>query len=1135
MEEFLTSFSALEGISIGERRKNLFLLLNKISKDSAMDFKMLIPQTPLEEKFKVETLIHFGKIPDLIEMLRCENPLLIRRILKIPACLETIGSYSDQELLLLFSQVSFNTKQKILSKLPLYIKDQARATKIFDALVNTYGFYLSSKLLPSCNSEVILRSIKENRWIPTCRQLLLLIRYHPNDAEEILKLLLVREKNKDHYNKLLARLAKADLGLLTKLYQTDIPYRAGRRTTRFIVKDNKGAITKEPSLYYKFLHHKEVVKSIGDNFPDMYLQLFPRKIEKFTESLPELLKVLKYRSPKAEILLDTFSKKYDKRLWECNNLMTPEILQLLTVEQRAQLMKPEHKGEMSEDEWMCYLPIDKAIPYLKKRVSLTSDIASRAQLMELLVQTCKLNNSKDALAKLCQYIVSHHRNDHMTVRLAVLRGIRINFGLKHLDEIHWSSIYELMQLFSLNNETFYHFQEFYESYIEFRLSKDLPVRDQLTAWIKAQTPTLNICKGTPLYEKRCLLEFADIIPLTLTDDFQLSHFYHLFLMALIDWNKRHPRDRISLFFYKNAFEYVNTALIGTNNRNFYIANITKYCIQSRHDAEERNELLKLYLAPANKFIDANVLKWLCRKEPQTVLVSLDLIIANLLSTYEITRSPSFWILFRSYSHLELPERIAKICLNSLEDSTDSVRPNSAKALSYLLSPSHFQNLAESYKPLAKAMTDMEKTRYDVWKCLGKCMKNLSPGSPSLNCLLLYANIPKLIQSSLNSIVDNMNESRLMAFFDGLSNCPIQKQVVHLSLRTLDKPHVFKIFSKLMEMAKTKMYKYMLKASIKFFTQNPDVDSWNLLKMTITKIDLKDPLISKILLIKKIPVHYFAAYIVLLWDILCSHKTNVNSNMEHLLDLVTCDNVVTLPKDFCKNIVTQFLFKTEDENLQSSVHSFTCKFLIYCGDDNDTVEIFEIAKDYISKVWCDYDIKRRGFASVNNFVTQFCLEFLNDSSKNLKTFDKFLELWKLSFKPHEAFDEYLHLELTKIYLEKLSLVGNASKFGDLCNTLVDSYGLMVVAVVCDKLVSLLNYFVKSTEEFVEEDRYSVIEALYNSKQTIACYALVILLLNHYPPTLEDTKKQYNSMLVNLKTRDDVVIQFYLHNHFSTVTA
>uniref|UniRef100_A0A1Y1JVZ1 Uncharacterized protein n=1 Tax=Photinus pyralis TaxID=7054 RepID=A0A1Y1JVZ1_PHOPY len=1111
------SFSTLEGITIGERRKNLFLQLNLLNKDSAMDFRMLNPQTPLEEKFKLDTLIHFGAVPQLIEMLKCENPVIIKRILNIPACVEAISNYSDQELLSLLSEVSFNTKQKILNRLPPFLSNQ----ETFEALLNTYGFYLSSKLLPICDSKVILTSIKENRWIPTARQLKVVIQRHPGIVEEIFKLLLAIEKSKGHYNKLLTLIAESNPDLVTKLHETEISHRMGRRTTRHFVKSNKGAVTREPSVYYKFLHHKEIAKAIGASFPDMLSRLLPRTVETFADSLPELLKVCR----NSEVLLETFRKKYGRELWECDDMMTREVLQLLTVEQRARLSKPE---DMTEDEWMCYAPIGKSVPYLKKRISLTSDIEARAQLMELLVETCKVNNSKEALAQMCQHVVKYHRNDHMTVRLAFLRRIRTSYGLQNLDDTHWGPVYELMQLFALNNETFFHLQEFLEPYIRFRLRMNLPIRDQLTLLVKAQTYQFNICRDTPSFEKRCLLEFGEIIPSTIKDEFNVTYCYNQFLNALVNWNKRHSRDPISLYSYQDALEHVNATLIGSKSRTYSIDGITKYCIQSRQNTEERNKMLALYLAPSNKFLELNVLKWLCCNEPKTLVDSIGDVMANLLPMYQLTRSQRFWQLFRSYSHLQLPEKIADLLQSHKNSTTDYVMQNATTGLSYLLSPHCYANLVDTHIP----KTDGERTESKLWKHLGRCIKNSPPAPPILNCLPSFCKSNgRLVQNSLQSIAGNLNEPKLPPLFADLGKCTTssQKQAVQLTLRTLDKPHAFQILSATMEIAKTATFhSFILKTCSKFFAQNPDDDSWNLLRMVIEKVDLNDRQVRKVLLLKKIPAAYFSAYFTLVWGVLDGRDVG---NMEKLLDLVTRDNIGSLPGEFCQGIVTNYLWKNEEENFQASVHSFTCKYLLYC--DADIVGVFPILKEYLAKAWSDCDINSRGRASVANFVTQFCLEFLTDSSTNFKALDTFVEQWNGSFKPHDAFDEYLHLELTRIYVKKLPLDEIAARIGKLCNALVESYGLMAVAPFCDKLVGVFNYFVKNTE-FLEENRYKVFEALYKTTRTIACSALVILLMSQYPATLKETLEQYKAIIMNLEACDDTVIQCFLHNHFTAIS-
>lgn len=117
----MLEFHSLNGQTIGERRKNLFSLLNNTHKtlknsQSDIDFNIVIPETPLEQGFKIDALIHFQKINDLVEVLKTENSVLINKVLKVsPWLLQKAFAdiNGDQLVNSIFPNISFNARIKV--------------------------------------------------------------------------------------------------------------------------------------------------------------------------------------------------------------------------------------------------------------------------------------------------------------------------------------------------------------------------------------------------------------------------------------------------------------------------------------------------------------------------------------------------------------------------------------------------------------------------------------------------------------------------------------------------------------------------------------------------------------------------------------------------------------------------------------------------------------------------------------------------------------------------------------------------------------------------------------------------------------------------------------------------------------
>lgn len=115
-KQFTSDFHSIPGLTIGERRKNLRSLLNHTSNASQIEFLNIVPTTPLEETFWIGTLIHFQRVPELMNVLTSATPHLINIVLKeshwfLPKALASISGHSLVNEI--FALVSFNVRIKV--------------------------------------------------------------------------------------------------------------------------------------------------------------------------------------------------------------------------------------------------------------------------------------------------------------------------------------------------------------------------------------------------------------------------------------------------------------------------------------------------------------------------------------------------------------------------------------------------------------------------------------------------------------------------------------------------------------------------------------------------------------------------------------------------------------------------------------------------------------------------------------------------------------------------------------------------------------------------------------------------------------------------------------------------------------
>ncbi|KAF2898955.1 hypothetical protein ILUMI_07216 [Ignelater luminosus] len=1048
-EEFISQFHSLTGTTIGERRKNLFILLNTIQTSSNyndIDFSSIHPNNPLEETFKVEILIYFRKVSDLVEVLKSENPILIKKVLKTsPWFLEELfkNISGEQLVTLIFPYVSFNVKVKLLNKLSFYLKDSEMSEQIFNSIRLKYGSYLASKLLPACDKGFILKIVNDGRLKLTAKQVLTIIKKHPEMSSSIfetLNMYMQTDTIDSLYRKVFIYLAQNHQEAFLDLYNTYNPsMRLGWRATHKLICKNKEIVIKNAKDIYRYLHKKQLFKSLSMNFSDFYIKLFPSSVEQFPNNfkfLYSFLLTLKSEEERLKFLEESFKRNYGSNLLEnINCINNADLLDILPVNKLEEIeQKP---ALISEDKWSCYSKIEKSIPYLKKRISLSSDIKSREYLVEHLVFTCKVNKDKRALLDVFKYIVNQHRNDHWSVRHSFLTAVKNLFKPEELDEEHWIYLNELLEIIDINNEVYYYYNGFLSSFILYKLLNGLPINENLLKYTKSCNGNYNVFRFNPVFEKQCLLLIEQLLP--------------------------------------------------------------------------------------EIFIDKYTLK---------------LVSDILLKYYNI----HFWKQSKNYFHLEIPQKMTDFYIqkfyvdffpNNLHNYDILRQKNLITALSHLTGDK-FLDFASNYHPKelrGDCSQDNNQRLYRLQFQIGKALKNVIPPSMALESILQYCkgDYLKLIQSSLYSVSGNINENKLPSFFDALGRraVSVRKHAFHLTLRVLDRSLIFDVFKKFMETEKNaSIRKFLFKGSFNLFLQDPDDNIWEMIRSNLERVDVNDREVVSILTdIESVPPAYVARYILYIWEFLerlPDHDDIIESEKCRILCFLSPQTIQNLPKDFCLKIIKDYFLKHNQHNL--NINSFTLRFIMYYSNSEMEFQdrmniIFPIIKNYIP------DKKYKSM--IDLFVTTFCSEFLNKKCLTKSVLLMFMTTWNTYITPEQAFDQYLYINLSLIFVDvenlNLSPLEIGQKLADLANSLSEAYTVAVVTVFCDVLRSFVRHFSSN-----DETRYHVIEGIISTSRSTACLMVAISLLKR---NLDNFKIQmkHDEIVQCLNEINEPIVQIYLNHH------
>lgn len=1160
-EDFISSFHSLSGLTLGERRKNLLLLLNKTKNPGEINVS-LQPKTPLEEVLKVETLIYFRKIPDLLNVLKSGNPILIQKVLKVSSWFieEASEGVTGEELVTeVFPNISYNTKLKLLNKLS-YLKNTQRADEFFEAIKETYGVYLASKLLPACSGDLIMRHIEANRTEITPRQLLVIIKKYPALTESIFEKLTEHNgkiRVGDKYKYVFVYLVQNDSALFLKLKEKYNPsFNLGSRATKKFIGKNKLEIIKNAQEYQKLLKEKRIGRSLKAEFKDFYCNYFPKSISQLEERLEDylsspLLDHLLSDAKKLDLVLKTFQVVQGYELWDYPDFITPEVIEMMSVEDRENWMQTRSRPkEISEETWISFMKTDKSIPLLKKKISFTSNIKERTKLVISLVKTCKINQDNKALLDVCEYMVSQHRNDHIRVRRQFLTVLTDSFNLKKLELEHWKCINQFMHLLSVTGHLSEESPRITKAYIYYCLEKNLPIEERYIVYLIKSYNGWDICKNNLKFEKRYLIMLGNFLPLCFKDNDsneELENCYIDYLNNIVNWNRRHPNDNISLFINNNAIDAVKLRLLNSDYRTYYAEEVALQCIITDYEKSQKANLIEAFFNIKKPTYTTlfTMVKWSIKNQPLIFLNHVEHIVRNIAKMS--TPFSCFTCIYKYYTHLEIPQKIAEVCLKIINTDEDpSTKKCAVYFLSSVMTPEQFLKYTAAYYPsdLTPEVESKEgQNIYQMQQAILPCLRNINPPSLALECLLNFCkgDYLKLVQKSLHLVAHNTAENKLVPFLNTLSAraVSVRKHALFLAFRDLNKAEIYLMLNRFMETEKNlSIRKILFRLAFNFFTRNPDDYSWQLVKQNLKAVDVNDKeAFDKLTKCRKVSSGYFAQYVLFTWDILENHadSTNIEEGKCRILAAVTSTTILMLPKEFCENIIEKYFFKSGLTKFQRKIYSFTCKYIIYCQSRSEQEErmklTFVILKNYVNSSSYKKNTNEMSLKSIFNFVKEFCADFLDEKCLNKEIFQMFIASWNDLLKPNEAFDEYLFLQFTSIYIDyvlddSLTIPQIGERLALLCESLHDK-GFLSMSIFW-KAFSQFKINFLDEERDKDEDHLILIESIIKGTSSPSCLALATTLL---PTAFIGPKLQlkYSGIIALITKSTDPMVQAHLRSY------
>lgn len=674
--DIIDKLKGLQGILLGERKRNMNILLNRhldFTESEAFDeFK---PRNYSEHILKIDVLIHYRNSRLLLKEIQTCDKVILKRILKNSWFTKDAARDIEPETLVenLFPTLCYSTKLQFLKK--IFNKyDEERCDNLIDRLISVYGFSMAKIVITGC-SVAKIRTILENyNCLLNYKQLKSIY----DKSESLITTYFAEQSHHNteyivyicYYDKLFQYIALKDPQNYLKIKkQFRTGPSIGRRTSAKIAKFNKNKIDELICL-----NGKGLVQSLGSDFPKFYLQQFPSD-ETTGAGLALFIndKYLKY-TPKRQqfrIYKETFQKKFKKNL-TMEFADDPKILNII-----PDPLEREKFAEMNyEDLKMCpflaFYTINRSVSLLKAEIEKATSSDDRFNLLELLVQTCKINNDLDAFNDVLDYyfIDLHREERHAVLAIYIYR----NFNLDQFSDQNWSKLEKLIECFRMCQHTNLEVLNLVLGFVKYLHKCGRSTRNAIEMFVELHDRCEFECHSLQNCEQN-LLKYVLLVALEIKVKKQNYKNLMYYIKNVVLFNGEHPKDLIDLL----QHSFINDFLESEINHNRLDTKIIAYFICRTSRSSLENELLHEFWKNITHFKKCRyIVRWFFKHDPNILLEKFEE-----LSEF-IKSKKDFCLLseIKRYCHIDLDQKIKAYYLTKVNSGEETY----GKYLAILLSP-----------------------------------------------------------------------------------------------------------------------------------------------------------------------------------------------------------------------------------------------------------------------------------------------------------------------------------------------------------------------------------------------------------------------------------------------------------------
>lgn len=1128
--------------NIKERTRAFNSYLSALEENTKEDVQKLyavidgiIPQIFWETVLKVDIILHFKLFSHALDILKGGNKVLISKILKNAWFIEKlIVTYTPEEFVNdLFCFTSISARMKIINGLIKYNKDEEFGKELYKEYTEKYGLVAAKQLLPLCPVNVVEDVVinKEiNLPIPTVRKV---IGKDLKIAKHFFKNIAYRNKYELRY------IARTNLPLLIEILRNCKMHKLfsfGSSTTHRLTRSYKDYILQSSSSleFLNSLKVKRVYVDLKEEYEQLIYNLIVSKrygtaFDTFKTVLSPLPK-----QKQREIYLKAL-KLATNRDWEDN----PGFIDHFFFIQACDNVERDKYAEImynktKQDDWIKYMSTEKSIPLYKKKLSTISRSICISFYIDMLIETCKINDDKIALLDVLKYAIKRLRN---IKELECLIGYTLlhEFNLYELSEEHWKYINELEHLFKMNNIYFAKEADITHEQIIFCLKNDKSIAELLG---KLHTKRISIeynYRSDVGVEKEFILQSAVYWKDNIGDeDAKLNAYLHL-LYAIQSYNSRHKDICINT---KETLpiRWMVENLEGKNEQRFlYINSLFKYCLLEDVEFVERNKVIRIFFKRSEQ--DRDILLHLLKNKPKLLIENIN----NFLSSnaiLQIIRSKKLLNYYRKFSYLDLNQTVVDYSIISLQnDKSEFETIKSLTVLSVCMDEQGYLNLIKQYYPDQNATVEKNSKLYKIRKAICKNMLNLNNPSLALNALLPFCvkDYLKFCLQSLYSLVFNIQENNLICFIKELRTKSeiIPKHATGLSLAALDRKHKLQFLRNIIENEKDRsVIALTIERVFKYFTKNLDKDFFELFKLLLKKIDKNDEKTFNVITdVRNLPQIFVAEYVKVVWNMLeefNEQEFKYKDKQFFLLNFLNEKYYVLLEDELFDKILRKCMLSKY--LIAVDPRTIVVYYLIYCNSievQNRRLQLFfDILRNFKESDEFDSDKMIQNISSIVTYFIDFVL------THKITKLDLIIE-----FKKHlnefidtvECYEEFLKLDLLEIHVQSLPqnyIISFSEKLALFLNNFAKQNGIDVLIYYKVNIRMYITLCLRTSEDVLNcvDDWYLFLHHLYTTSDSLAVAIMVLELMEPLRENVcSDTKQKYEDLIEKLKKRTELVIQ------------